>query len=87
MTLITLLGSLGTLFGASIMLPQVWKTYHTGKVRDLATSSVIIFILNCVTWIVYGILKNDPYVLLANSIGLMTNTSLLAMKILWRKNK
>ena len=63
-----LFGYLGSIFAALIFFPQVWASFKTKKTRDLSLMGIIIGMLNGISWVVYGLLKGDPFIWVTNAI-------------------
>jgi MtN3 and saliva related transmembrane protein len=63
-----LFGYLGSIFAALIFFPQVLTSYKTKRTKDLSWMGIIIGMLNGISWVVYGLLKGDPFIWVTNSI-------------------
>ena len=75
------LGIFGTFLSSITFLPQVYKAWKTRSVGDLSAWMLLILMGNVTTWLVYGILKSDLSLILANGI-IMALTLLMAyMKV------
>ncbi|MFH0889559.1 MAG: SemiSWEET family transporter [Candidatus Aenigmatarchaeota archaeon] len=73
-------GLLGAITAATIFLPQVWKAYKTKKTKDLSWLTIAIGILNGIFWIVYGLMKTDPFIYVTNLVLLSATISLAFLK-------
>ena len=71
------LGLFGAFLSSITFLPQVYKAWRTRSVGDLSTWMLVILMGNVSTWLVYGIVKGDLAIVIANSI-IMALTLLLA---------
>jgi MtN3 and saliva related transmembrane protein len=80
-TLTTIIGFAATVVGTVLMLPQVIRSWRTRQVDDLSLSMVLLYVLNCALWLVYGCLVAAPPVIVANSAGLMISIVQLVLKI------
>lgn len=79
------LGLLGVLLSSITFVPQVYRAWTTRSVGDLSAWMLLILMGNVTTWLIYGILKSDLSMILANSI-IMGLTLLMAyMKISFGK--
>ncbi len=67
------------------LLPQVYKSLRTRKVRDLSLGFTILAILVSASWLAYGIHLNDLALKIANFINLVGAIILFSLKI--RDNK
>lgn len=75
-------GGAGTTFS---FVPQVWKVFQASSSADKTTSSsispymLIVHSVGVTSWIMYGALKQDLYVIAFNSLSL-----LMVQSILWK---
>lgn len=75
------LGLLGVFLSSITFVPQVYKAWKTRSVGDLSAWMLLILMGNVTTWLVYGIVKSDFSLILANAI-IMGLTLLMAyMKV------
>lgn len=79
-------GYAGAVTGVTFMLPQVYRTYTTKSVEDLSWGMLILFFLNCIFWLTYGILLPAFPVALVNAIALFVVGTQIVLKILYRDN-
>ena len=73
-------GFLGSITAASLFFPQVYTSFKTKKTHDLAWAGIIIGLLNGFFWIIYGLLKGDPFIWVTNSILFLGAFMLLILK-------
>jgi len=78
--LVDILGYIAAVIGCSIMIPQVVKIIKTRKVRDISWAMVILYVINCLLWLVYGWLIHSNPVWIANGICLVTATVQMWLK-------
>lgn len=78
MTITTIVGFLGSITAAGLFFPQVWKSYQSKQTDDLAWSGIAIGALNGIFWTTYGVLRDDPFIYITNTI-LLLGAILLAM--------
>ena len=71
------LGLFGAFLSSITFLPQVFKAWKTKSVDDISTWMLVILMGNVTTWLVYGIVKSDFAIIIANAI-IMGLTLLLA---------
>ncbi len=76
-----LVGYTATLVGTFLMLPQVIKSFKTKQVRDVSFAMTILYFLNCLLWLAYGLLISAFPVIIANSIGLLVSIVQVSLKI------
>jgi MtN3 and saliva related transmembrane protein len=79
---------LGLIAGActtAAFIPQVVKTWRTRSTKDLSLWMFSIFCLGVFLWLIYGFLRSDIPVIVANCITLMLASFLLVLKIKWKQ--
>ncbi|AEV32114.1 SemiSWEET family sugar transporter [Owenweeksia hongkongensis] len=59
------------------VIPQLIKAYKTKKVADVSIGMFLVLITGVLLWTVYGFLKNDLAIILANGISVVLNSLLL----------
>ncbi len=74
-------GLLGGFLTTIAFVPQVIKSWRAKSVKDLSFLWLIIFNSGVIFWLIYGFLKSDIAIILANSMTLILASSLLFMKI------
>ena len=83
---IDLFGFLAAFLTTIAFLPQLYKTWLTKSADDVSLIMLILFITGLICWIIYGIKINSIPILIANIITLIFNSSILILKIIYRKN-
>ena len=66
-------------------LPQLIKTLKTKKAEDVSLTTLIMFIVGVLFWIIYGYEISSKPILIANLITLVLNLSILTSKIYFSK--
>jgi len=51
------------------MIPQIFKTYKIKRVEEISLPMVILFVLGCLLWTIYGYLINNMPVLIMDLIA------------------
>ncbi len=74
-------GYMAAAVGISLMLPQVIKSIKTKKVDDLSLATVVLYVLNCLLWLIYGILLVAPPMILVNGVSLVISIVQLVLKL------
>jgi len=69
----------------SAFVPQIFKAYKTKSLKDLSYFLNIFIGLGMLMWIIYGINLGSLSIVLANSIGVVLNVTLLIMKYVYSK--
>ncbi len=80
----TLVNSIGTLAGALTtiaFIPQVVKTWRSGRTHDISLWMFILFSAGVLMWLVYGILLSAWPIVVANGITLLLALSILYLKL------
>ncbi|MEH2512998.1 MtN3 and saliva related transmembrane protein [Nitrobacteraceae bacterium AZCC 1564] len=62
-------------------IPQLYKAWPRGATGDISLNMLIVLWLGLLLWVVYGLLKPDWVVVLANSIALALVGAVLGCKI------
>ena len=77
----TIIGLVAAFLTTGAYVPQAVKTWRTRRTGDLSLSMFTMVFLGTVSWLVYGILKNDMPIILANTITLGTSFVILYFKL------
>jgi MtN3 and saliva related transmembrane protein len=79
--LVILLVGFGAAFGTTAAwFPQVGRTWRRRSARDFSWGYLALFMLGVSLWTLYGILRDDLVVIVANGV-----TLLLVMSVGWVK--
>jgi len=62
-------------------LPQLQKAMPQNSTSDLSLKMLVVLSAGLCLWIVYGVLKDDWVIILANSIGATLSLAVLGFKI------
>ena len=84
--LIFLIGILATFFSLWSTVPQIRKSLRTKKTDDVSKWLIMCLIGGLSLWVLYGILKTDLIIIVANAIGVSLNSYLLFLKWKFTKN-
>ena len=76
-----IIGFIAAILTTTAFLPQVYKTWKTKDVSGLSLPMLSIFFVGIIGWLVYGILKQSPSMIFANSITIISSFLLLFFKI------
>lgn len=68
------------------LFSQIIKNWRIKSCGMSGTMSMLLF-LTCFSWLVYALLKNDPYILVSNIPGVFFSFVLLFQFFAYRKNK
>ncbi len=84
------LGILATVAGIMILsgwVPQILKGYHTKKLDDVSKYLMIFIAIGAFLWILYGVEKDDPYIIGVNVAAIALTMIVLSMKFRYEKYK
>ncbi len=84
------LGILATVAGIMILsgwVPQIIKGYRTKKLDDISKYLMILIAGGAFLWLVYGIEKDDPYIVGVNLAAIVLTMIVLSMKFRYEKFK
>jgi MtN3 and saliva related transmembrane protein len=80
-----IIGFIAAILTTAAFLPQVYKTWKTKDVSGLSLPMLLIFFVGIIGWLVYGILKQSPSMIFANSITIISSFLLLFFKVKYSK--
>jgi MtN3 and saliva related transmembrane protein len=78
---IYILGLLAAALTSLSYLPQLQKAIPRNSTSDLSLKMLVALSAGLCLWVVYGVLKNDWVIILANSIGATLSLIVLRFKI------
>jgi MtN3 and saliva related transmembrane protein len=65
-------------------IPQVLKIWRSKSAQDVSFAAFAAFTLGVVLWLLYGIAKQEPPIIIWNSVTLVLAVAILAMKAKYR---
>ncbi len=80
-----IIGLLAATLTTVAFLPQMIKVWQTKSAKDVSYTMLITFIIGVFLWFIYGILRQDIAIILANGITLIFNLTILWLKIKYEK--
>ena len=78
---IEIIGFVAAFLTTAAFLPQVYKTWKTKDVTGLSLPMLSMFFVGILAWLVYGLLKDSPSLIFANTITLVSSFILVYFKI------
>ena len=81
LSLETLVGFMAAFCTTVSYIPQVKKCWQTGSTGDLSLKMLVILATGIALWVVYGILKGDRVIIIANGVSLVLLCNLLFFKV------
>ena len=82
---VEIFGYLAAILTTAAFLPQLLKTLKTKKADDVSLTTLIMFIIGVLSWIIYGHKISSAPILIANLITLILNLFILISKIYFSK--
>ncbi|MDW0137968.1 MAG: SemiSWEET family transporter [Nitrososphaeraceae archaeon] len=79
--IIFVIGISATFFSLWSTVPQIKKSLMTKKTDDVSKWLIISLIVGLSLWVLYGIVKGDIIIAVANAIGVTLNLILLFLKL------
>jgi MtN3 and saliva related transmembrane protein len=68
-------------------VPQAWATVRTRNVSGISLAMYSLFTLGVGTWLLYGALRQDLPVIVANAVTLALAATVLVMKLRYRDQR
>lgn len=87
MTALDILGLVATGFTTASFAPQAWRIWRTRDVSGISLVTYIILTLGLVLWLIYGLLKGDLPLVVANSVMVVLTATITFMKIVYSKSR
>jgi MtN3 and saliva related transmembrane protein len=78
---IFVIGISATFFSLWSTVPQIRKSLKTKETDDVSKWLIISLIVGLSLWVIYGIVKGDIIIAVANAIGVTLNLILLFLKL------
>ena len=82
---VEIFGYFAAILTTSAFLPQLIKTLKSKKADDVSLTTLIMFIIGVISWIIYGLKISSTPILIANLITLILNFLILISKIYFSK--
>ena len=81
MNALDLLGLVATCFTMSSFVPQVWRTWKTRDVSGISLPTYVIITIGLALWLVYGWLRGDMPLMVANAVMVVLTGAITVMKL------
>ena len=82
---IDIFGYFAAILTTAAFIPQLIKTLRTKKADDVSLTTLLMFIIGVMFWIIYGYKISSTPILIANLITLILNLLILISKIYFSK--
>jgi len=83
--LTNVIGYTAAVVGTLLMLPQVVKSWRTKRVEDLSLGMTVLYFLNCLLWLLYGLLITALPMIVANATALVVSIVQVVLKLKYRQ--
>ena len=87
MDLITGLGLVAGALTTASLIPQLLKIWRSKSAKDVSTTMFAIFATGVILWLVYGSIKADVAVIVANACSLLLAIAILCLKVRYRAKR
>lgn len=77
----TALGLVAGFLTTIAFVPQVTKIWKEKSAKDVSLPTFLAFSLGVALWMVYGIIKQEPPIVLWNAVTLVLSGAIVAMKL------
>jgi MtN3 and saliva related transmembrane protein len=84
MNYIEILGLLAAFFTTAANIPQAIKVIRTSSVKSLSVITYGMLFTGMVLWVIYGAIRNDLPIILANSVAGALCGIILFMKLIYK---
>jgi MtN3 and saliva related transmembrane protein len=81
MDIVTIIGLLAAFCTTTSYFPQLKKCWQTGSAGDLSLKTFVTLAIGVALWVLYGFLKTDIVIILANVISFSLLTGILYFKL------
>jgi MtN3 and saliva related transmembrane protein len=78
---VDVLGYVAGLITAFTFLPQVLKTWKTKSAKDVSLAMFLIALTNQILWLSFGILRDDPVIIITNALMLLMTSLMIILKL------
>ncbi|MDP3332007.1 MAG: SemiSWEET transporter [Methylococcaceae bacterium] len=87
MSELDILGLVASCFTSSSFAPQIWRTWKTRDVSSMSLSTYLILTIGVSMWLLYGVLKGDLPLIVANTTMVMMTGTITLMIVFFNKRK
>jgi MtN3 and saliva related transmembrane protein len=87
MDVTSLTGFAAGLLTTIAFIPQVARIWKTKSAEDVSLAAFIAFAVGVGLWLVYGILKQEPPIIVWNGVTLLLAGAIVAMKVRYGRGR
>lgn len=69
----------------SSFIPQLRKAYKTKRMLDVSIYLMALIASGMFLWVIYGIIRRDPVIIVTNASGFILNIILIILKLRYDK--
>ena len=69
----------------SSFIPQLHKAYKTKRMIDVSIYLMALIASGMFLWVIYGIIRRDPVIIVTNASGFILNIILMILKLRYDK--
>lgn len=77
-------GYTATTLNVVMLVPQVYRTWKIKQTKDLSLTTLVMFLVACLMWVVYGTMKSAFPLVIANIIVGAMNVVLISFKVKYK---
>lgn len=81
----SLMGIIAGILTTISLVPQVYKSFKTGRTEDLSLPTFLILLAGITSWFVYGLLIQDYIIVVFNLFQIILICSIIYIKLWGRK--
>lgn len=86
MDITTITGIAASVFTATSLLPQLFKLIKEKKAEDVSAGMLAVLFAGLVLWIIYGCMRKDWIIIIANSFSLLVNIITLTLTLKYKRS-
>jgi MtN3 and saliva related transmembrane protein len=75
------IGLVAACLTTSAFVPQLIKVWRSKSAKDVSLVMFIVFTLGIALWLLYGLIRNDPVIIIANVITFILALAILLLKL------
>jgi MtN3 and saliva related transmembrane protein len=75
------IGLVAACLTTSAFLPQLIKVWRSKSAKDVSLVMFVVFTLGIALWFLYGLIRNDLVIILANAITFLLALAILLLKL------
>jgi MtN3 and saliva related transmembrane protein len=79
------IGIIAGILVLSSFIPQLQKAYKTKRMTDVSIYLMALIASGMFLWVVYGIIRKDPVIIVTNASGFILNIILMILKLRYDK--